>query len=149
MANLCERGFWRAPSLKCVRNATARPSAYLVHLEVWQSVEKDSKWDSTPHLETLIHQTLKICGKMAFASASALFRRLVNWTTVVACRHLMCSLSLPCSGRILANLVDCCCSRFGNLITCVKQRQSFRISGSLHCPPHPHSLCSRRRSRSH
>ena len=111
-------------------------------------MEKDSKCDSTPHLETLIHQTLKICGKMAFASASALFRRLVNWTTVVACRHLMCSLSLPCSGRILANLVDCCCSRFGNLITCVKQRQSFRISGSLHCPPHPHSLGSRRRSRS-
>ena len=64
MANLCERGFWRAPSLKCIRNATARPTAYLVHLEVWQSVEKDSKWDSTPHLETLNHQTLKICGKM-------------------------------------------------------------------------------------
>ena len=60
------------------------------------------------------------------------------------CRHLMCSLSLPCSRRILANLVDCGCSRFGNLINCVKQRQSLRISGSLHCPPHPHSLGSRR-----
>ena len=54
----------------------------------------------------------------------------------------MCSLSLPCSRRILANLVDCGCSRFGNLINCVKQRQSFRISGSLHCPPHPYSLSS-------
>ena len=64
------------------------------------------------------------------------------------CRHLMCSLSLPCSRRILANLVDSCCSRFGNLINCVKQRQSLRISGSLHCPPHPHSLGScRSRSR--